>query len=998
LTIGAGITLSAAGLWTNDAGATSLAPIASNGGTITLGAYGDIELGQGSVLDVSAGAYENGAGKISMGSAGTLKVTAGLAPPSPPKADDGNTAFFPNVSYGTIHFDGGLQPGQLKGYGGAGNGGSLALTSYAVATITPASEMGGALMREGAQATDALGNPYTPLAVSTDFFSSGGFASISLTTAGVSLPANVTLTPAVSSQVIVSAQTPSASSLAGLVKPVLLPAGARPFASISLEAAGDLWYRGGPNATVAQDTVDTTTYSLNIAGTIAVDPKGSVSLTGDQIAIVSGTVLAPGGSITLGGGTYTTPEGNPAFQEASPFASLAPAPLLGEGVWLTSTGRLSAAGAQITLPQSNGSTFSDVLSGGQVTVSGGDIVLARSSVIDVSGAAGQSTLLAAGAFNGGNALQLSGGLSATAPIASAGGTVSISAVLGAALEGTILDHGGGADVAGGTLSITMAPHASGPYALTANAPVVNIPTGYWPQSEDTFIVLQPTVGDSQLQPGAVTVANLLDANIPLSIAMIRGGGFGSLTLSAPASTSGQQAYVTFSKTADVSLAIPGQLSVYWSTIIVPSGRTDTLSAHYILWLNNNNLGQANIGAVLPATETSSLTVIANTVDLVGNLAVQGAKTTSFDVSGDLRLTGLVTEIGTAPNGSLTSVSDLVFNAGQIYPTTDTVYTLTSATSITFMANGAPPAAPLSAGAVLNVFAPTINQSGTLRAPMGTINLGAPAVSNSGTTNGPDTSRNWSFFLTGQQNFAVGDTIAITSPDGAVTLTGLVTSLADNGNGGSSIGVLVATTSGPVSAELAKGTGVTWNIVGQTKSVTLGKGSLTSVSADGRIIPYGTTVNAASISTNTIWSYNPSPSEGVTTGITAPPAKLIMMNGGNVTVAPGAKIDESGGGDLYASEFVPGTGGSKDIFAGANVYAVLPGYSGITPYDPSISTAAPSIGRQVYLNGVPGLAAGIYTLLPAVRPTAGRFPDHRAVHARSQHNRADTRAGAADHAR
>jgi hypothetical protein len=93
LTIGAGVTLSTAGLWTNDVGATSLAPIASNGGTIVLGAYGNIELGQGSILDVSAGAYENGAGKISMGSAGTLKVTAGLAAPSP-KSDE-NTAFFP---------------------------------------------------------------------------------------------------------------------------------------------------------------------------------------------------------------------------------------------------------------------------------------------------------------------------------------------------------------------------------------------------------------------------------------------------------------------------------------------------------------------------------------------------------------------------------------------------------------------------------------------------------------------------------------------------------------------------------------------------------------------------------------------------------------------------------------------------------------------------------------------------------------------------------------
>jgi hypothetical protein len=217
----------------------------------------------------------------------------------------------------------------------------------------------------------------------------------------------------------VNPQAGSAGSVAGIAETVLLPAGVRPPASISLEAAGDLWNRGGPGASGELDTVDTTTYSLNIAGIITVDPKGSVKLIGDQIAIVSGTIMAPGGNITLGGGTYTTPEGNPAYQESSPQASLAPAALLGEGVWLTSTGRLSVAGKQIAVPEmSGGAVFRDVLPGGQVTVSGGDIVLARGSVIDVSGAAGQSTLLAAGAFGPSNADPFLP--QATAPVTSVG--------------------------------------------------------------------------------------------------------------------------------------------------------------------------------------------------------------------------------------------------------------------------------------------------------------------------------------------------------------------------------------------------------------------------------------------------------------------------------------------------------------------------------------------------------------------------------------------------
>src|SRR5262249_21905655 len=92
-----------------------------------------------------------------------------------------------------------------------------------------------------------------------------------------------------------------------------------------------------------QTSVDTAMYSLNIAGTIATDPRGSVTLTGDQIAIVSGTVEAPGGTITLSGGTY-------AYANSTTGITA----LNGEGVRLTSTGALLAAGTQIAVPQSRG--------------------------------------------------------------------------------------------------------------------------------------------------------------------------------------------------------------------------------------------------------------------------------------------------------------------------------------------------------------------------------------------------------------------------------------------------------------------------------------------------------------------------------------------------------------------------------------------------------------------------------------------------------------------
>jgi hypothetical protein len=540
-------------------------------------------------------------------------------------------------------------------------------------------------------------------------------------------------------------------------------------------------------------------------------------------------------------------------------------------------------------------------------------------------------------------------------------------VLGAALEGSLLGYGGGNGAVGGTLSVTMDSHGS-KVGNPPGSPFVNvtIPDGFWPQVEDTFIVLQPTVGDSQIQPGAATTADLLDGKIPLSTAMITSGGFGSLTLNTPGASMGPTAAVTFSATDNVSLTLPGQLTINSANIVVPSMRTDVLSANYFLWQQAVNESQTP-GALLGANETSSLTITANTVDLVGSLAVEGAKTTSFDVAGDLRLTALVASSAPdfVPVGSLVSSSDLVFTAGQIYPSTGTNYTLSSETSVSFFANGAPPATPLSAGGVLNVLAPTINQYGTLRAPMGTINFGATAGSQTASGSGGDANGvgNWTFF-TETQNFAIGQSVTLTSDDGQVTLSGIVLSF---NLGQETMSIAVTSASGPASSHQ----GANWNIVGaENSNITLGQGSLTSVSAGGQIIPFGTTNNAASISANTTWNYSVQP--GGVNAIAQPPAKLVSINGSSVTVAPGATIDESGGGDLYASEFVPGTGGSMNIFAGqnrniaqaANVYAVLPGYDGIAPYDPNITGGTPSIGRQVYLNGVPGLAAGFYTLLPS----------------------------------
>ncbi len=165
----------------------------------------------------------------------------------------------------------------------------------------------------------------------------------------------------------------------------------------------------------------------------------------------------------------------------------------------------------------------------------------------------------------------------------------------------------------------------------------------------------------------------------------------------------------------------------------------------------------------------------------------------------------------------------------------------------------------------------------------------------------------------------------------------------------------------------------------TTSLTLGAGSLTSVSADGLSIPYGVTTDQS--------EYYFSPTNA--NPLTAPPAAVLTLAGRTVTTAAGATINLKGGGDVYAYEFIPGSGGSRDVlsqynpdaYSGNNgyqfpdrrqVYAIVPGLSQApaAASDPIYSANYADLygpaqaGRRVYLDGGNGVAAGWYTLLPA----------------------------------
>lgn len=111
---------------------------------------------------------------------------------------------------------------------------------------------------------------------------------------------------------------------------------------------------------------------------------------------------------------------------------------------------------------------------------------------------------------------------------------------------------------------------------------------------------------------------------------------------------------------------------------------------------------------------------------------------------------------------------------------------------------------------------------------------------------------------------------------------------------------------------------------------------------------------------------------------------VILTGQYVDVQSDALIDLSGGGDLRGAGFVSGRGGSTDArfnplvrnaadgtfsFPGLGsnpVYAIVPGnQSAFAPALAEAGASDPRLGEQITVGaGVPGLAAGTYTLLPS----------------------------------
>lgn len=708
--------------------------------------------------------------------------------------------------------------------------------------------------------------------------------------------------------------------------------------------------------------------TLSAGASIVADAGASVGLGSPTQVTVLGSIVAPGGSITLSADSEGTHAVTGQYSNGY-FATDS------KSVWLGANAVLDVSGIALTNPLAApvriGATVAvpntgKVLPGGSVVLSddSGYVVAQAGSVINVSGASANF-----------DQPQLNGTY-ASQPVWSDAGSITLAAANGLFADATLAAQPGAAQAHGGTLAILPEQNSgvAGATALVVRQSGLLVPAGLAP-GQDFPTAIDPTTGLPIGRPTGV---------IQFAADRLSGSGIANLMLGSGApSTLYKVPTPTIAFAGDVNLTLPESVTLNTGRIAAigmdqlatllstPATQPDanstppTVLATMLTQRPQNPLGttvniDAPYVAVAGPTLTSSsptftqvatvadatLNVNASFIDLMNQFQLNNFGQANFTSSGDIRLSStnsLQSGANAFPPGMLYTPGNLTFRAADLYPATGSTFIVAAVgpadpvtgtrapTKVTFASNGTS-GTPLSAGGTLLIDATDIVQGGTVRAPSGSLVFGVGDPMNSTTQ-------------------------ALFSP----------------------LSSLVA-----------------------TDSVSFANGSVTSVSNGGAIIPYGTTVDGVE------WQFN---RFGANTApdLTAPPAKTIGVNAGNVALNKGATIDLSGGGNLQAAEWVPGTGGTRDVLSqynvsyansatgvavpvnvgAGNVYAILPGaQSPVAAYDPvfaqtvqpatnangtaTTTTAAlgvgqaglnDAIGKAVYLSGVPGLAAGYYTLLP-----------------------------------
>jgi filamentous hemagglutinin family protein len=650
---------------------------------------------------------------------------------------------------------------------------------------------------------------------------------------------------------------------------------------------------------------DVTIYA---GASVTVDPGQSITLSSYGQATVSGTLTAHSGTISV---LNTRSEFTGGFAGETPSNYLP-----GLSVWIDDGAKLDASGTAVSFTDSNGRIFGTAGSGGLIQLgipetqqTEGTSTYAQ--IVVLSGAvlnasgASQSVTMLPGAETGSVILPAN-----PVTLVGNGGTISARSYTGIALDGDLLAQGGGPGAAGGVLVMKLDDLPAGQFQLTG------LPAQVF--TEDQILVSQNfmrLIDDPGLTPGEALPADTIGVG-RISVAQLAAGGFDDVSLQA-------ENAISFDGSVNLTL---GRALTLISPVIgeTQADASVKITAPYVDIEGDLSSGSA---PALLNTLTSASTLefdaglidIQNATNFGGEVVyvvqdpdtetltslTDGFSQITFASTGDIRVGGV--EV----SNFIDTAGNITFRSAQLYPVTDE--------SLQVLA-GDDRAAAFGQPEYLGTI--TVQGLGGM----------APAAP-----------------------FSVGGTIQLVA--GSIVQDGVIRAPE---------GRIVLGNGDEIYAKDAAPAGGNPDV---TTSVVLDPGSVTSVSLDGLVIPYGGTLDGVNYiyAGNAVSTFDP----------------LVALQGQIVAVSPGAVIDLRGGGTLTGAAFVPGRGGSVDVntqplissvsgtvaaTSSDNVYAIIPGYSSayapLAPGDAGYNT--PAIGEQITVAAgeVPGLAAGTYTLLPA----------------------------------
>jgi filamentous hemagglutinin family protein len=601
-------------------------------------------------------------------------------------------------------------------------------------------------------------------------------------------------------------------------------------------------------------------------------------------------------------------------------------------IWIGERAVIDVSAAPATALDVQGRRYGIVRDGGSIVIGGeiderdgssgaanGFVVVRPGALLDASGASAVLDMAGAGAVD----------------IASRGGRIALASNNGLYLDGELRARSGGAGAAGGTLQVALqSPEvrtSSGPANFTLADDAVRM---------HRDLVIGGRQGASALAaglaPGAADAA-LVYGHARLGVDTLAQGGFDNLALLSAGGISLED---------DASLRLGQGLAIYGSLMLAPGARNDariTLEAPHvrlagITLSTSQDVTKGRFGVTgnnnwLPSD--AQLEVHAGLIDvrsLVSMAGVNGGIWLSSDVpgpnkdgslrverrgfgqttlhsDGDLRfLSDRPPSINGTPTTALSTPGDLTLRAAQIYPATGV--------SAAVYAGVLPGGSSYAPERVLRIE----RHAGADAAPpvpyavFGNLILGAAVIEQGGVLRAP------------LGNLRIGDA--------------------------------------------------------KTKRVEFLPGSLTSVSGDGLRMPYGGTVDGLN------YRYDGKKVELTGVGGSDTRGQTLVagltLGGASIDVQPGAVLDLSGGGELTGTGFIGGRGGSTDArysplvrnaadgsfslpgLAANPVYAIVPGVQAPqAPAGGERGAVDPLIGQQITLpQGVPGLAAGTYTLMPS----------------------------------